>query len=183
MGQAKDRARAWGAGAEVPMVFYATPDATTALDDLGACWGMPPERTLLRLANDGLDIVEALQMARQWAIPPMPRGYVLPDPSARFLHFDREAKAGGVSALPEGARAFHYFLPVWLYQRMHMAAVRENAWRMAGKDYANRPPTVNIQQSIVGWALYEGLVRAPHRLFPATKAHQLRTVAVESLDG
>lgn len=158
------------------ITFYATPDATTAFDDMAARWSVPPGRALVRLTELGIDTVEALQMARNWA-PRRPWLDELPDPGPRFRYFDEMGQRAGVSPLPPGSRKFSVLLDDGLAQRMEKAAKRENAWRLARRDPARRRPTVSLH-SIMGWATYEALVLARHPLFPATKPHQRQRVRV-----
>ena len=156
------------------LTFYATPDATQAFDDMAARWFVPPGRALLRLTQLGMDTVEALQMARDWA-PPIPWRSELPDPGPRFRYFDEAGAAAGVSPLPPGSRRFPLLLDDGLAQRLDKAARRENAWRLAGLDPARRPPTMSLHE-VIGWAACEALIAQGHPLFPATKPHQLKKV-------
>jgi hypothetical protein len=152
--------------------FYATPDATTAFYELGERWSVPAHEVVLRVTRLGLDIVEGLQVTSERALVRlMPwKGEILPHRS-RFEYFDQAGINGGVPALPEGAQKFPLQVPPDLAQRLHKAARRENAWRAAGHDLARRPPNVTLHGAM-GWATYEGLVLARHRLFPVTKPHQ-----------
>jgi hypothetical protein len=152
--------------------FYATPDATTAFLDLGERWSIPSDEALVRVTRLGLDIVEALQVTSERALVRlMPwKGEILPHRS-RFEHFDAAGERAGVPVLPDGAQKFALRLPPDLAQRLMKVARRENAWRAAGYDLARRPANVTIHGAM-GWATYEGLILARHRLFPATKAHQ-----------
>jgi hypothetical protein len=158
--------------------FYATPDATTAFYELGERWSIPSDVAVLRVTLDWLDIVEALQVTSERALVRlMPwKADILPHRS-RFEYFDQAGINGGVPVLPDGAQKFPLRLTPDLAQRLEKVARRENAWRAAGYDLARRPPNVTLHGAM-GWATYEGLVLARHRLFPATKAHQKREVPV-----
>ncbi len=160
------------------LTFYATPDATLAFDEMGARWGVPPGQAVVRLTHFGLDVIEAVQMARNFVAKPGQMREVTEYGANRFQHFDEAGRNGGVSPLPQGSRRFPLLLADSLAQRMDKAAAREHAWRLAGRDYARRTPPVRLH-SIMGWATYEGLVQQGHRLFPASYPYQRITEAVQ----
>lgn len=164
-----------------PFNFYATPDCTTALDEMGKQWNVPSGQALVRLTHAGLDVVEAVQVARDFT-PMLPLMYELPDYQVRnrFQYFEDAVKKAGFPAgyeLPVGSRKFALVLRDDMVQRMEKAARRENAWRLAERDYARRPASVTIH-GVMGWGVYEGLVLAQHRLFPAVKSYQLNKVPI-----
>jgi len=141
MGEARARRVA---GEADRITLFLTPVCTAAVQAQGRAWDVSSAGAVARLLHLGLDDVEAEQARRGETLPALPEGWTMPEPPQNL-------------SVPNGCLAVRVPLRPETAQRLRLVAIREDAWRHGGFDYAKRPPTVGLYGAS-GWALYRGLI-------------------------